>query len=242
MSKRILIVDDEKDIAQMLRDYFTLNGYEAFCAYSGEEAEKRLSLRPDLILMDVNMPGMDGFRLCLRIRDHVDCPILFLTAKVEEEDRLRGFEMGGDDYILKPFSIHELGARVAAHLRREERSKRQKPALFAGDLVVDDEQKTVSIAGKTLPLARKEYDILLLLLRRPGMVFSKDRIYESLWEPQSEGDSAVVAEHIRRLRQKLGPAASHIATVWGMGYKWEKEKQAAAAPKSGFAAGCATGR
>lgn len=118
MSKKILVADDEPGIVQLLKDYFEIQGYEVASAFNGVEALEQSSRRPDLILLDVNMPGLDGFEVCRMIRDHVSCPILFLTAKVEEQDRIRGLMLGGDDYILKPFSIDELGAMVDAHLQQ----------------------------------------------------------------------------------------------------------------------------
>ena len=132
MMKKILTVDDEPGILQLLRDYFEIQGYEVIEAANAAEAFEKMVLKPDLILLDVNLPGINGFEVCRMIRDHVSCPILFLTAKVEEEDRIRGLHLGGDDYILKPFSIDELGARVEAHLRREERKKVNRAVKIQG--------------------------------------------------------------------------------------------------------------
>ena len=121
MRDKILIVDDEADIVSMLKDYFEFNGYDTLTALSGPEAIKKAEMQPDIILLDINMPGMDGMEVCMQIRNFVSCPILFLTARIEEGDKIRGFGAGADDYIVKPFSIEELGARVSAHLRRERR-------------------------------------------------------------------------------------------------------------------------
>lgn len=224
MKKRILIVDDETDIVKLLRDYFELNGYLVLTAQNGEEALKQTEQSPDLILLDINMPQMDGLTVCKRIRDVVSCPILFLTAKVEDEDKINGFRVGGDDYIVKPFSISELGARVEAHLRREERLSAQNRARFDGELTIDYTGRTISFRERPIPFAKKEFDIIELLSMNPGQVFDKERIYEKVWGWDSEGDSSVVAEHIRRIRQKLSSAGctGKIETVWGVGYKWEK--------------------
>ena len=133
MSNKILIVDDEPDIVNLLRDYFEINGYNVMTACNGKEALKKAELQPDIILLDINMPDIDGLSVCKRIRDFVSCPILFLTAKVEDTDKINGFAVGGDDYIVKPFSIDELGARVSAHLRREQRRQNNSRAKFEDD-------------------------------------------------------------------------------------------------------------
>ena len=222
MSSRIMIVDDERDIVELLRDYFIWNGYEVVTAGSGAEALLRLDGCVDLILLDVNMPDMDGMEVCRRIRDLVRCPILFLTARIEDEDKIRGFQAGGDDYIVKPFSIDELGARVSAHIRRDARSTGRVDVRFDTDLSINFTEKAVFAGGQALPLGRREYEILELLAMNAGQVFDRERIYERLWGYDSDGDSNVITEHVRRLRAKLGAAGckNHVETVWGMGYKW----------------------
>ncbi len=222
LNEKILVVDDERDILTLLRDYFEMNGYQVLSAKNGAEALGKLQQQPDLILLDVNMPDIDGLSVCARIREHVSCPILFLTAKVEEQDRINGFRVGGDDYILKPFSIEELGARVAAHLRREARNRQKTSARFLGELVIDYSARCVFVKGKPLSLAKKEFDIVELLSMNSGQIFDKERIYERIWGYDCDGDSAVVAEHIRRIRVKLSAVSdtSYIDTVWGVGYKW----------------------
>lgn len=224
MKKIILIADDEKDILEMLGDYFFYNGYQVLLASGGEEAVKKAAQNPDLILLDINMPDKDGLSVCAQIRRFVSCPILFLTARVEDSDKIKGFGIGGDDYIVKPFSLEELGARVAAHLRREERTRDSHRVSFQKELSIDYLERCVYFKGEPISLAKKEFDILELLSQHPGQVFDKERIYERIWGYESEGDSAVVAEHIRRLRQKLSAAgaAPCIETVWGVGYKWKK--------------------
>ncbi|MDE5588375.1 MAG: response regulator transcription factor [Acetatifactor sp.] len=224
MRDKILIVDDEPDIVSMLRDYFEYNGYEVTTAVNGPEAVKKAEKQPDIILLDINMPGMDGLEVCSRIRDFVACPILFLTARIEDSDKIRGFGIGADDYIVKPFSIDELGARVSAHLRRERRQRESAKVRFDDKLAIDYTERCLYYDGEIIPLAKKEFDIIELLSQHIGQVFSKERIYELVWDYDSDGDSSVVAEHIRRIRAKLAAAGmkTYIETVWGVGYKWAK--------------------
>lgn len=221
---RILIVDDENDVICLLKDYFEIIGYEPLVAKDGKEALEQIKKRPDVILLDINMPGMDGIALCREIRAYVSCPILFLTARVDDADKIEGFAAGGDDYIVKPFSIDELGARVAAHLRREQRAVREAAVRFWGRLSIDYTAKNVCIEGRELPFPKKEYEIVELLSLHPGQVFDKERIYETVWGYDAEGDSSVVAEHIRRIRQRLREEGeeNRIETVWGMGYRWSR--------------------
>ncbi len=221
---RLLVADDEKDVVSLLKDYFELGGYCVYTAYSGAQAVEAASNLPDLILLDVNMPDGDGIEVCSRIRDHVSCPILFLTAKIEDEDKIKGFAAGADDYIIKPFSLDELGARVAAHIRRDHRGNTAKNVRFYGDIVIDYTEKTMCVGDKEVELANKEFRIIELLSLNTGQVFDKERIYEKIWGYDAEGDSSVIAEHIRRIRAKLGKFGEdhHICTVWGMGYKWVK--------------------
>jgi len=171
MRNKILIVDDERDIVTMLKDYFELNGYTVITAINGKEALEKASQSPDIILLDINMPDIDGLQVCTKIREHVFCPILFLTAKIEEADKIAGFKVGGDDYIVKPFSINELGARVQAHLRREQRSGGKTSAVFAGELVIDYTQRCVYFKNNPIQFAKKEFDIIELLSLNPGQVF-----------------------------------------------------------------------
>lgn len=213
----------------MLESFFRLKGYDTITAYNGKEALQKVSKIPDLILLDISMPGMEGTEVCLKIRDYVSCPIVFLTAKVEDADKIKGFSMGGDDYIVKPFSLEELGARVAAHIRRDHRQSTPVNVRFFGKLAIDYSAKTVKLTetggpDKSLSFAKKEFEIMELLSTNPGQVFDKERIYERLWGYNAEGDSSVVAEHVRRIRVKLKAVGEeyHIETVWGMGYKWVK--------------------
>ncbi|MDO5299450.1 MAG: response regulator transcription factor [Clostridia bacterium] len=221
---RLLIVEDEADIAQMLGQFFSDRGYEVMIAEDGARALELAQRRVDIILLDVGLPDEDGFCICRRIRDFVGCPIVFLTARVEEEDKLRGFAYGGDDYVTKPFSLAELEARVGAHLRREERGRSSANVRFLGKLSIDYAARRVYAGDVCIPLARKEFDIVELLSQNAEQVFSRERIYERVWGWDAEGDSGVVAEHIRRIRRKLAAQGeeARIATVWGCGYQWKR--------------------
>jgi len=204
LSARIMIVDDEPGIVDVVQRYFALSGYEVIAAQSGEEALKKISCRPDLILLDINMPGLNGLEVCARIRAHVSCPILFLTARIERSDKIVGFQAGGDDYIVKPFDMEVLGARVEAHLRREQRRTTSVTVRFFGELAVDYTGRTV------------------LLSMHQGQVFDRERIYEIVWGMDGDGSSGTVIEHIRKVRAKLSAKTLHnyIETVWGVGYRW----------------------
>ena len=219
---RLMIVDDEPEITAMLKRYFVREGYETVTALTGTEALRKLRCAPDMVLLDVNLPDMDGFAVCRALREHLDCPVLFLTARVEDADKLSGFACGGDDYVLKPFSIDELGARVAAHLRRESRRVRVAEVRMDEHLAINYTDRTVTYDGQPLSFAKKEFDIIELLSQNPGQVFDKERIYECVWGYEGESDASVVAERIRRIRVGLAAAGarSYIETVWGCGYKW----------------------
>lgn len=224
MRTKILIADDEADIVSMLSKFFEGKGFCILPAFDGQETLKQVEKQPDIILLDINMPGIDGLEVCKRMRDHISCPILFLTACIEDADKVRGFAAGGDDYIVKPFSLVELEARVRAHLRREARHSFEAQVKFAGDLTIDYSQRCLFLGETCIVLAKKEFDIVELLSQNPGQIFDKERIYERIWGYESEGDSSVVAEHIRRIRTKIAPYTSrgYIETVWGRGYKWAK--------------------
>lgn len=218
---KILIVDDEEDIVDMLLDYFELNDYEVIVAHDGEEAIGKLRFNPDIIILDINMPKISGLDVCKKIREYISVPIIFLTARVSEKDRVKGFMVGGDDYILKPFSLEELGARVYAHLRRENRRVSSSKARFHGELVIDYSARTVKLREEVY-LTKTEFDILELLSMNSEQIFSRERIYESIWRIDGIGDSSVIAEHIRRIRDKFKRQVDYkyIQTVWGAGYKW----------------------
>ncbi|MCM1189447.1 MAG: response regulator transcription factor [bacterium] len=224
MAYKILMIDDDKDLLKMLRKYFEMKKYEVVTAENGAEGLDKIKVQPDLILLDVNMPGADGIEVCRRIRDKVACPILFLTARVEEQDVVNGLLSGGDDYILKPFSLKELDARITAHLKREGRRKTAAECCFRGELTIDYRARTVQIQEDYLEMTKLEYAILEFLSMNPGMVFDRDRIYEKVCGFDAEGDSRVITELIRRIRNKLREytETEYIETVWGMGYRWIK--------------------
>ena len=219
----ILVVDDEPDIVSLLEEYFSSQGFRVLTALDGETALKRAEHGPDLIVLDVGMPFMDGYTVCRRLREHLSCPIVFLTARVEDVDALDGFEAGADDYVLKPFSLAVLGARVRAHLARESRHQAKAEVRFDGDLVIDYRARTVQVAGTPVELTRREFDIAAFLAKHAGQVFERERIHERVGGWENESDPQVVTEHIRRIRKKLavaGLAHDPIETIWGMGYKW----------------------
>lgn len=224
MVYKMLIADDEPDIVNMLARFFTGKGYAVLAASNGLEALKQAEKNPDIILLDIVMPDLDGLAVCDRIRAYVSCPILFLTARIEDADKVKGFAAGGDDYIVKPFSLLELEARVMAHLRREIRHSFNGQIKFAGEMTIDYVERCIYLGEDRLATAKKEFEIVELLSSNPGQVFDKERIYEKIWSYDSEGDSSVVAEHIRRIRAKIATLTetTYIETVWGYGYKWIK--------------------
>lgn len=221
---KILMVDDDKELLKMLKSYFELKKYTVYQAEDGKVALEKISIMPDIILLDVNMPQIDGLEVCRRIRNKVSCPIIFLSAKVEEQDRVNGLLVGGDDYILKPFSLKELEARIIAHLKREERQKVKTQLKFEDKLVIDYLEKSVQYDEINLDFTKAEYTIIEFLSTNPGQVFDKERIYEKVCGYEAEGDSRVITELIRRIRNKFREYSNEnwIETVWGNGYRWRK--------------------
>lgn len=221
MKQKLLIVDDEQGIVDIMKSYFSAE-YEVLTACNGREAVRKAQEQPDLILLDINMPDMDGLCVCRSIRNHVSCPILFLTARVESAEQIMGFQAGGDDYIMKPFDLEELNARVAAHLRREQRRQSPSAVKFFGALAIDYAARSVTVDGEAVAFSRREFDILELLSLHAGQVFDREHIYESVWGIDGEGSSDVVMEHIRKIRAKLASHTftNYIETVWGCGYRW----------------------
>ena len=222
MNEKILIADDEKGVVELLKSYFESRGYVILTAFDGESAQKQSAKAPDLILLDINMPGINGLTVCENIRPHISCPILFLTARVSTSDKIKGFQVGADDYIIKPFDLDELGARVAAHLRRENRPREHQNLRFFGDMVIDYTAREVSVGGSKINLSKKEFDIVELLSENPGQVFDRERIYEIVWGIDGDGSSDTIMEHIRKIRAKFAAVSSenYIGTVWGVGYRW----------------------
>ena len=225
MKHKILVVDDEVMILELLSDHLGDEGYEVYTANSADLALKLLPKNPDLIILDINMPGMDGLELCRNIREHISCPILFVTARITEQDKINGLQYGGDDYITKPFSLKELSARVAAHLRRDERTRcSYAPVLTSGELLVDLSQRRVFYRDIEIQVSKKEFDLIEFLLTNAGQVFDRERIYERIWGYDAQGSADVIKEHIRKIRAKLHEATGekYIETVWGVGYKWKR--------------------
>lgn len=221
MKQKLLIVDDEQGIVEMIKSCFAQR-YDVMTAYSGREALIKAAQKPDLILLDINMPEMDGITVCQSIREYVTCPILFLTARVESSDKIIGFQAGADDYIVKPFDLDELAARIEAHLRREKRRQENGNVRFFGELAIDYSGHSVRIGKEEVSLSRKEFDIVELLTLNVGQVFDRERIYERVWGIDGDGNSDTVMEHIRKIRAKFAACTAHsyIDTVWGCGYKW----------------------
>lgn len=222
MQNKLLIVDDDKELLKMLKCYFELRGYLIYTAADGKAALEKMDVTPDLILLDINMPHISGIEVCKRIRNKVSCPILFLTAKVEEQDIINGLLSGGDDYILKPFSLRELEARITAHIVREERNRDKRRIKFVDKLSIDFVGRTVRYCDYEINLTKMEYEIVEFLCSHAGQVFDKESIYEKIWGYDGEGDSRIVTELIRRVRKKLSEYTEQefIETVWGCGYKW----------------------
>lgn len=220
--KKILVIDDEKMMIDLLKDHFTAEGYLVYTALNYDSALQSLNKEPDIILLDIGMPGPDGLSLCREIREYITCPILFLTARVTEQDKVRGLMAGGDDYITKPFSLNELTARVSAHLRREARQKPGSELRFLSGLVLAYKERMIYFNGQGISFSKREFDIIELLSQHPGQVFEREQIYEKLWGLEADGNSDVIKEHIRKIRAKFLETANNtmIETVWGVGYKW----------------------
>ena len=226
----ILVCDDERDIVSAIRIYLNGEGYRVLEAYSGVQALELMAReRVDLVLMDIMMPEMDGLSAVAKIRETSNVPVLFLSAKSEDTDKILGLNIGADDYITKPFNPVELCARVRSHLRRYIQlggAAAQNGAIMrVGDIELNDESKAVTLDGEPVSLTPLEYSILRLLMETPGKVFSSDEIYQAVWNDAPYGANATVAVHIRHLREKLeiDPAnPRYIKVVWGLGYKMEK--------------------
>lgn len=228
-STKILIADDNPEIREVLGVLLKSEGYEVEEAVDGDDAVAKAANSPDLIILDVMMPGKDGFRACVDIRNITMAPILFLTAKTEDADKTMGFSAGGDDYLVKPFSYSEIIARVKALLRRcyvyQIERKGDENIVEVGDLCVNIDKKSVELEGKSVLLTDMEYNILKLLILNRKRIFSTQEIYETVWEkPFFYGDNNTVMVHIRRLRTKIEKDTQnpqYIKTVWGRGYTIE---------------------
>ena len=202
MKYKILVVDDDKELVKMLCSYFNMKQYETITATDGMEALNKIEMKPDIILLDINMPRMDGIEVCRLIRSKVLCPILFLTARVDEDDKINGLLSGGDDYITKPFSLRELEARIVTNIKREERHQQKTEYRFMDEMLIDYSEKIVAIAGHRMEFTKIEYQIIEFLSMHPGQVFDKERIYAQVCGYDAEGDSRTITELVRRIRKK----------------------------------------
>ncbi len=227
--QKILIIEDDMDIAELERDYLEANGFAVEIVGDGALGEKRaLEADVDLILLDIMLPGMDGFQVCRKVREVRNIPILLVSARQEDVDKIRGLGLGADDYIVKPFSPSELVARVKAHLQRYQQLTGKKSAanvLQRGALTIDKDGHRVFLNGKEIPMPNKEFALLLFLAENPGVVFSKETLFERIWGEDSLGDTATVSVHVNRIREKIEPSTAkptYIETVWGVGYRFKK--------------------
>lgn len=224
MKQKVLVIDDEEMVLSMLKKCLQVEEFLVYTANSAKRALELMTVEPDIILLDINMPEMDGLELCQFVREHILCPIIFLTARVSEQDIINGLAVGGDDYITKPFSIDELLARIYAHLRREERKGKVSKLKFNEEIIIDYNSRMIFWGEHPLDFSNKEFEIIRLLSQNAGMVFDRETIYEKIWGYDGEGDSIVVKEHIRKIRNKLSNYTdrNYIETVWGVGYRWMK--------------------
>lgn len=225
--ERVLIVDDNPDIREVLGTYAAKEGFEPITAKDGFEAlDLFRKTSPAVILLDVMMPGMDGYCVCERIRSESDVPIILITAKGEDYERVMGLDIGADDYIVKPFNANEVMARVRAVLRRVARveQKEEKKILSISNLTINIESYSVYVGAEKLPLTKKEVETMWILAENPSKVFTRDNLLDSLWGQDYFGDSRTVDSHIKRLRAKLDKVDHpdwEIKTIWGLGYKLE---------------------
>lgn len=219
--KTILVVDDEERIRKLIRDFFFHADFTVLEAADGEEALEVYYKHPeiDVIILDVMMPKMDGFMVCKEIRTSSDVPILFLTAKTDERDELKGFEMGVDEYVEKPFSPKVLVARVQAILGRQ--TKKTSSILEEKGIRVDKDAHEVCVDGKKLELSVKEFELLCFFMENKGLALSREQILNQVWNYDYFGDARTIDTHVKKLRSKLGEKGEYISTIWGMGYKFE---------------------
>lgn len=229
---KILVCDDDKEIVEAIEIYLTQDGHQVLEAYDGIEAVEILKKESvDLLIMDIMMPRMDGIRATLKIREENNIPIIILSAKSEDADKILGLNIGADDYITKPFNPLELVARVKSHLRRymqlESTTIKESEAVYTvGGLAINDDLKEVTVDGEPVKLTPIEYNILLLLVKHQGKVFSIDQIYENIWNENAVGVDNTVAVHIRHIREKIEinpKEPRYLKVVWGVGYKIEKQ-------------------
>lgn len=225
-SRKILVIEDEKDISRVIKDYLTVNGYEVLVVENGQEGQEAIdTVSPDFIILDIMLPDMDGIELCRQIRDHYNTPVLILSARGSDTDKVLGLGFGADDYMTKPFSLSELVARIKAHLRRGSMDSRpvHDELLQFGSLVIDKKAYKVTREGQEISLSAKEFELLHYLSKHKNQVFSKSQLLDAVWGYDSFGDESTITVYIRRLREKLESDPStpmFIKTVWGVGYKF----------------------
>lgn len=227
--KRILIIEDDETIAAIERDYLTVSGFESELAEDGLKGLKMgLNNQYDLILLDLMLPKIDGFEVCQKLREKLDIPILMVTARQEDIDKIKGFGIGADDYITKPFSPSELVARIKANLAQYDRLKnsghKKEKQIQIGDILIMQDTHRVFVNDKEVELKNKGYELLLFLMQNADIVFSKETLYERIWGYDALGDNATVAVHMNRLREKIEKDASdprYIQTLWGVGYRFK---------------------
>ncbi len=227
MAKKILVVDDKQELRTLLKSYLTQEGFEILTAADGREALfVARSGKPDLIILDLMMPEMGGYEFMRAYGREADTPIIILTAKLEENDKVLGLELGADDYVTKPFSPRELTARVRAVLRRMEKGEQEPDILRSADLLVDRSGRVVTVAGKAVDLTPSEFDLLVVFMSAPGRVFSRLELLDRLQGSAYEGYERTIDVHIRNLRTKIEPDASnprYIETVYGAGYRLARQ-------------------
>lgn len=222
--KRILIIEDDKSIAELQRDYLSADGFSAEIVENGEEGLSA-ALREDfaLVVLDVMLPGMDGFEVCSKLREQKNTPILMVSARRDDIDKIRGLGLGADDYMGKPFSPSELVARVKAHIARYERltdHKEPNREITIRSLTIDPAARRVFVQGSEVALKNKEFDLLLFFVQNPNIVFSKETLFDRIWGMESLGDTATVTVHVNRVRDKIETHETYIETVWGSGYRF----------------------
>jgi DNA-binding response OmpR family regulator len=230
MPNTILVVDDEKNIVQLARLYLGNDGFKVEEAYDGKQAlEKARTVSPDLIVLDVMMPEMDGLSVCKELRKSSSVPVIILTARGDDVDKIVGLEIGADDYVTKPFNPRELVARVKAVLRRTQGSMSPDTVLEVGDVRLDPARREVTVGGKPVTLRAKEFDLLAAFMRHEGVVLDRERLLSIVWGQDFYGDTRTIDVHVAWLREKLSGATARVQTVWGVGYKLVLDEQAAAA-------------
>lgn len=229
MSRKVLVVDDEKLIVKGIRFSMEQDGMDVDCAYDGEEALKLIrENKYNIILLDVMLPKLDGFQVCQQVREFSDVPIVMLTAKGEDMDKILGLEYGADDYITKPFNILEVKARIKAIMRRtaaSEPKEENSKVIESGDLKLDCESRRLFVQGREINLTAKEFDLLELLVMNPNKVYSRENLLNLVWGYEYPGDVRTVDVHVRRLREKIEPNPSepkYVHTKWGVGYFYQK--------------------